>query len=508
MVQNRLVKRGAPWLAAATLVALSTAGAMAWQEAGPAVKRGADTASKEHAENLSRAFRDAAEGILPTVVTIETRTKAQESSADKDQENPFEGTPFEDFFNDPQSPFGRRFGGRGFSMRPREGMGSGVIVDASGIILTNNHVVEGADEVVVRLADGSDYIARDIKTDPDTDLAVLRIEAAQSLPVAQLGDSDSLQIGDWVIAVGNPFGLDQTVSAGIVSGKGRELASNQRRNFIQTDAAINPGNSGGPLVSLDGEVVGINTAIASNNGSYQGVGFAIPSNLAKWVMAQLIEKGSVQRAYLGVKIGEITDDLAEVLGVRRGQGVVVGEVLPGTPAAEAGFEEGDIITQFAGKPVSKPRALQELVERSALNSKQQLLVIRDGQPLALVVVVRPLPAESRSGERSSGSRNDPDGPAYEANELGIEVVELTPELAKQLGFEGRKGALVRSVAEDSLAAKAGISEGMLILKVGTQKVESVQGFESALEGQSTDKGILLLVRTADANRYVVLKANK
>ena len=220
-------------------------------------------------------------------------------------------------------------------------MGTGVIVDKSGIVLTNNHVVNGADEVTVHLADGREFKAEEIKTDEQTDLAVLRIRGAGSLlEAATLGNSDDMQIGDWVLAVGNPFELEQTVSAGIISGKGRELGSVQRAKFLQTDAAINPGNSGGPLVNLEGEVIGINTAIASNTGGYQGIGFAIPSNKAKWVMNQLIKKGAVERAYLGVKIERRrASGVAEKLGVKPGEGVLVYEVMPKSPAAEAGFQE-------------------------------------------------------------------------------------------------------------------------------------------------------------------------
>ncbi len=297
------------------------------------------------------------------MVTISSKSKAQPARRMQVPNgpkgaNPFKGTPFEDFFNN-NPDLGAESPHR---MPRREGTGSGVIVDKSGIVLTNNHVVDGADEVMVKLADGREFKAEDIKTDPQTDLAVLRIKGAGTLPAASLGNSDDLEIGDWVIAIGNPFGLDHTVSAGIISGKGRELAST-RAKFLQTDAAINPGNSGGPLVDLNGEVIGINTAIASNSGSFAGIGFAIPSNTVGWVMNQLIKRGSVERAYLGVAIGEVSGDLAEKLGGHKGEGVLVSEVFPESPAAVAGVHEGDIIVKFGDQKIHGPGELQELVER-------------------------------------------------------------------------------------------------------------------------------------------------
>ncbi|MEX2559417.1 MAG: PDZ domain-containing protein, partial [Pirellulales bacterium] len=345
-------------------------------------------------------------------------------------------------------------------------------------------------------------------TDPETDLAVLRIKAPESLPAARLGDSSQLQVGDWVIAIGTPFNLSSTVSAGIISNAGRELLSNQRTRFLQTDAAINPGNSGGPLVNLDGEVVGINTAIASSSGSFQGIGFAIPSSVARWVMSQLIETGSVQRGYLGVNIQETNTALAEQLGVGRRAGVLVAEVLPGTPAAEAGFEAGDVITEYAGKRVSTPRDLQELVERTAINSRERVTVVRDGRERQLQVMVKPLPSR---GPRPAGLADEEpqeqpaDDEGYADNDLGLEVADLTDETAQQLGFEGREGVLITGVESDSPADLIGLSEGMLILKVGKQTVTSLDEFKEALQKESLDEGVLLHVRTQAGNRFVVLK---
>jgi len=349
--------------------------------------------AQDAAKSLSKAFRAAAHKVIPTVVKIKSISKAKRVEGLPEAargQNPFKGTPFEDYFDGEGLPPGLQFHGR---IPPHMGVGSGVIIDPEGIILTNNHVVEGADEVFVELVDGRQLKATDIKTDEQSDLAVMRVKTEQPLPAAVLGDSDALDIGDWVIAVGCPFELDSTVSAGIISGKGRVLSGESRASFLQTDAAINPGNSGGPLVNLDGEVIGINTAIASNSGGYEGIGFAIPSNLAKWVTAQLIKNGAVQRAYLGVKIGEINGELADHLGVAPNSGVVVSEVLPRSPAAAAGFQEGDIILSFAGKKVGSPQQLQEVVERSAMGSTRQVEILRGGKNMKLPVEVQALPGK-------------------------------------------------------------------------------------------------------------------
>jgi serine protease Do len=272
-------------------------------------------------------------------------------------------------------------------------MGSGVIIDASGIVLTNNHVIEGEDEVVVRLGDGREFTATSVTTDPLSDLAIVRFKAPEGLPAANLGDSDSLEIGDWVIAIGSPFELEATVSAGIISGKGRSIDQIQRGRLIQTDAAINPGNSGGPLVNLDGEVVGINTAIASNSGGYQGVGFAIPSNRAKWVIRQLIKHGRVRRAYLGIRIEDVSVNVARERGVPVRGGVHVTDVMAKSPAADAGVQINDVITSIAGEPVRNSRELQEAVEQKDIDSMQPVVVMRAGKQVALSVVLKALPAE-------------------------------------------------------------------------------------------------------------------
>ncbi len=455
------------------------------------------------AENLSRAFRAAAKRVIPTVVKIKTTTEPRsvQNGGGPARENPFKGTPYEDFFGDFFED------GRGMlrGAPRRQGLGSGVIIDPKGLVLTNNHVVEGADDVVVELSDGRQLKASNIKTDPESDLAVFQIEAGSPLPAAMLGNSDEMEIGDWVLAIGNPFELELTVSAGIISGKGRALTAGQRASYLQTDAAINPGNSGGPLVNLRGEVVGVNTAIASNTGAYQGVGFAIPINLAKWVSSQLAERGMVERAYLGVGIAELDAKVAERLGVDRRAGVLVTEVFSDTPAEKAGFQIGDLIVAFAGHPVANPRELQALVERSPSGSKQNVTVLRDGKSTTLYVVVRTLPRDFAAAPGRSDEAPDDSPSGFRAEQLGFDVVDMTPGIAQKLGLDDVQGVVVSKVAPTSIAAGAGIREGMVILRVGKKAVGSVAEFEAALQGESLAKGVLLLVRSGNGNRFIVLQ---
>jgi serine protease Do len=469
---------------------------------------GAEDDDTAQAKSLSKAFRNAAHKVIPTVVKIKSITRERRvegSTGDKSGRNPWQGTPFEDFFGSDEFPPGMRFRG---TIPQRMGVGSGVIIDPSGIVLTNGHVLADADEVLVELSDGRELKGSDIKTDEQSDLAILRVKSSRPLPAATFGDSDALEIGDWVIAVGCPFELDSTVSAGIISGKGRMLPSESRASFLQTDAAINPGNSGGPLVDLDGKVIGINTAIASNSGAYEGIGFAIPANLVKWVSGQLIRSGTVHRAYMGVKIGEINGELAEALGVAPGSGVIVSEVLDNSPAVAAGLKEGDIIVSYAGKKVATPQQLQELVERSPAASRQRVEYVREGKKENLLVEVQTLPGKltlptalARNRERVKDY-----GSTVASPELGIKVSDLTPELAKQLGYGGNvSGIVVAGVQPEGVAAPAGIREGMVILRVGSKAVRSTADFKAALQQENLEKGILLLVRTQMGNRFVLLK---
>ncbi len=480
------------------VLVLAAAAVQAWAQAP-----GSDGEAAEYAESLSRAFRQAATKVLPTVVTIKTSANARQlpgRGGMPEGANPFEGTPFEEFFGD---QFDR-------SMVPRrEGLGSGVIIDPEGIVLTNNHVVAGMDSVSVELSDGRELTASEIKTDPASDLAVLRIPDAGRLPAAVLGDSDQLQIGDWVLAVGSPFGLEETVSAGIISAKGRSLQAAERAQFLQTDAAINPGNSGGPLVNLRGEVIGINTAIASGSGAYQGVGFAIPANLVKWVSEQLVREGRVQRSYLGVKARALTPDIAEQFGGQVGQGVLVQEVMPGSPADDAGLQFGDIITMLQQVPIRGPGDLQQTVEKIAVGTAVTVTILRDGQPQEVTITLEDLPATAAE-ERVPGRAPQRAPAATEMEKaMGISVQDLTAQLADQLGYSERtSGVLVTAVDGSGPAAAEGIARGMLILKVRKTEVLTVEQFRKALESESLERGVPLLVATPNDQRLVVLKSSR
>ena len=469
-----------------------------------------------HANSLSKAFRNAAEKATPSVVVVRSETKAKRPAGRGQRqgqgpqrrggENPFKGTPFEDFFRDGM-PEGFELNGPEGESRtpPRSGVGSGVVVDAGGLVLTNNHVVEGADEVTVELPDGREFKAAEIKTDPESDLAVIRLADARDLPTAKLGDSDKLEIGDWVIAIGNPFELETTVSAGIISGKGRELGSVRRAKFLQTDAAINPGNSGGPLVNLSGEVVGINTAIASNTGAYQGVGFAIPINLARWVSGQLIAQGAVERGYLGVSIGPLTNDIAAKLGIATRKGVLVTEVMENTPAANAGVQDLDVITAFDGEAVDGPRSLQEVVERSAIGQQHKLTVLRDGKTLTLPISVKPLPDKVGQREPARGGRRPAENDeTFYARDFGLEVRDKST--MAENAYEGFEGVVVDRVDPEGVAAEAGLGPGVLIRKVGKTPVKSLAEFAAAIEKESPQEGVVLQVRTPRGNSVVLLKA--
>jgi len=473
--------------------------------AGPATTYG---------KQLSRAFHAAAERVLPSVVMI-TNTPAMKEPPHNKNQAPnegsetmpfgFQGTPFGDLFKNPEF---RKFFGEMPSMpeMPRHetmGAGSGVIVDPSGVILTNYHVVAGGGRVMVRLRDGREFTAYDIKGDPQTDLAVLRIKGAENLPAAKLGNSDTAEVGDWVLALGEPFGLEGTVTAGIVSARDRGIGVANREDFIQTDAAINPGNSGGPLVNLDREVIGINTAISTTMGGNEGVGFAIPINLAKWVGGQLAETGKVHRAYLGVIIQPVTHQLADQFKVKVREGVLVTEVQPKTPAAKAGLKPGDVILQFEGKSISRPRELQSLVERSKIGSTQTMIVLRDGNRMTLKVSPAELPANFAVA--GSGSRGMEKQNTSWLEKLGIQVENLTPEVAAQLDVKVDHGVVITDVRSGSPADMAGLTSGMVITEANRHPINSVEDLRSTLSQHPLTKGVLLLVRTGEGARFVVIR---
>jgi len=469
------------------------------------------------ANTLSDAFRNSADKVLPAVVSIRNEVQpklAKAGRGERSESRTQRGVrpQLPQGFGE-LDPFLKRFfdelpeGGGAFEapQGPRLSSGSGVIIDPSGVILTNNHVVTGGGKITVRLHDGREFTASDVKTDPNTDLAIVRIKAGGSLPAATLGNSDRMRIGDWVLAIGQPFGLENTVTKGIVSATGRAVGITRYDEFIQTDAAINPGNSGGPLVNLQGEVIGINTAINSSSGGFQGVGFAIPANLAKWVSTQLVKEGKVHRAYLGVGIQKIDQSIASQLDVPT-QGALVTEVQPDSPAAKAGFQSQDVIVEFGGSKIGSPGQLQGVVSRSPINSNQPVVVLRSGKRVELTVNLREMPTNygERTARQSESSEDGSQSKHYD--KLGLQVGPLTTDVAHQLGISGTSGVVITAVEDGSPADKAGLAPSQVITQVGRKGVKSVAEFEAEVKNTSPDKGVLLLVRSAEGSRFVVVKS--
>jgi len=443
----------------------------------------------QQAKNLSVAFRSAAQKVLPTVVTIRTAASKEERGTTRQRP----ALPWEDD-QKPSEP-GFQFD---IPRNPDLGMGAGVIVDPTGVIITNRHVVEGGDVVTVRLIDGREFPVIDKKSDELSDLAVLRIETTEPLPAAQLGDSDKLDIGDWVIAVGNPFELEGTVSAGIISAKGRTLRSIGRVRFIQTDAAINPGNSGGPLVNLDGEVVGINTAIFSRSGGYQGVGFAIPANLVKWVSSELLAHGRVRRAYLGVTLEDVVLPQKAVSGDSRQSlgGVVVRQVIRDTPADKAGLKRNDVVLSFDGREVNDVATLQEMVERASLDVPHKIQILREGRSLELEIQLQESLSERELAERLKQQTDSEDQPKRQRvynKDLGLMLMDFDAALAPDTGVRVTQGVVVIHADPGKLADRAGLRTGMVIVRVNDQVINNLDDFQAAMKAAPQKAGIKIEV---------------
>ncbi len=424
---------------------------------------------------------------MPAVVNIYTEKKVKIDTG-----------PFFPFFNDPF--FRRFFGDRFFFQMPREqiqrSLGSGVIVREDGYILTNNHVIKEADKIKVSLLDKRGFSAKVIGTDPKTDLALLKIDA-DNLPVLPLGDSDQLEIGQFVLAIGNPFGLSGTVTMGIVSAKGRaNLRIADYEDFIQTDAAINPGNSGGALINLKGELVGINTAIFSRSGGYMGIGFAIPSNMAKAVMESLLKYGKVVRGWLGVSIQELTPELKKSFDYQ-GTGVLVAEVLPETPAEKAGIKPGDIIVEYNGEKIESVFQLKNLVAETHPGTEAEIKIFREGKYLTL---------KTKIAELKESSPAISSAPSSPSARLGMEVSELTPELRKSYNLPaGLEGVMITALEPGGRAERAGLKIGDVILKVNRTRVRTARDFWKAAEASGKNQ-ILLWVWREGANLFLVIPA--
>ena len=496
------IKANGKWLAVVACTVLVAGAAIGW---GQVQNNARPHAEARDVRALSAVFREVAKAARPGVVTIETTSKplqVREGIPD------MEDSPFRDFFRN--RPEFREFFRRQ-PQRQMHGMGSGVVIDPKGIILTNRHVVADAQEVTVKFADGREarVSAGDIKTDPRTDIAIVRVKDVGHLDAIPMGNSDQVEVGDWVLAIGSPFGFDLTVTAGIISAKGRGIHKTDREDYIQTDAAINPGNSGGPLLNLDGEVIAINTAISTRSGGYDGVGFEVPINMARWVADQLIAKGEVSRAYLGVKIGPVEGTLAKVLNVPSGQGAIVNQVFPGSPAAKAGVQSQDLILDFNGQKVGGTKELQGIVERLDVGKTYSMTLIRDGKRMSLPVTVEAMPKQdsafARGGEEDNGAANEKPREAVAVDDLGIEISALTPEAAKELKMADAKGVVVSSVKQGSLADEAGLREGMLIERINKQAVTTPEQFKEAMKKVSLLKGIILDVRTPLGTQLMAIR---
>jgi Do/DeqQ family serine protease len=440
---------------------------------------------------LQDAFVQVAQSVKPSVVNIATTQRPRPTEGRRGQKVP---PQFREFFGD---DFMERFFGDQ-QQRERHSLGSGVIVDKRGYILTNNHVIEQADEIEVRLSDKRKFKATVVGKDPKTDLAVIKVDAADSLPVAQLGDSTKIRIAEWVMAIGNPFGLDQTVTVGVVSAVGRsDVGITTYEDFIQTDASINPGNSGGPLVNLSGEVIGINTAIVATG---QGIGFAIPINMVREITDRLIAEGRVVRGWLGIGIQDLTEELAAQFGVKPDEGVLVGNVMKDGPAEKAGMKTGDIIQEFNGVKITSVRQLQKEVAQTSVKSSATVRVWRERQSVPLSVVLGEQPSELAAGP--------PTAPAESTERFGFSVQELTAELREQLKLSGTDGVIVSGVEEGGPAARAGLRAGDVVTQVNRETVRSVKDF-SRIVGQVRRGGnLLLLVQRDGSSRFLVLSPKK
>jgi serine protease Do len=446
----------------------------------------------------------------PAVVTITAKVKGQPAEQENGGGAPFGNSPFDQYFQ-------QFFGQQGIPMpqpSPRQAapqaevLGSGFIISADGTIVTNNHVIDGGSDIKVTLDDGTELPATVIGSDAKTDMAVLKVDAGKPLPTVQWGDSDKLMVGDQVLAIGNPFGIGTTVTAGIVSARGRDLNNGPYDDFIQIDAPINHGNSGGPLVDMDGKVVGINTAIYSPNGGSVGVGFAVPSDEAQQVVAKLIKNGSIAYGYLGVQIQPVTPDAANAIGLAHAQGALVASVTQGSPAAKAGLEPGDVITAVGGQAVKDPKDLSRKIADLAPGARETLGVWHKGESVKLPVTI----GQNKDDQKTASAGSDDSGnPAAEQGlripAIGLSLVDITPQLRLAMNLPvGERGALVESVRPDKSAADAGVQPGDVIVSVNQVAVTTAKEVNRDISEaeKSGRKSVLLLVRRGGTQTFVAV----
>jgi serine protease Do len=432
------------------------------------------------------AFVQVAKKVQPSVVSIRSERTVTVSPGEGFGEDFFRGTPFEDFF--------KQHGGPPMKRR-QTGEGSGVIVDPKGYILTNYHVVTGADKLTIRLFDGRELKGTVQGTDPKTDLAVVHMEA-KDLPLAMLGDSDKIQVGEWAMAIGSPFGLEETVTVGVISAKGRTgLGTGTYEDFIQTDASINPGNSGGPLVNIEGEVIGINAMIIAPG---QGIGFAIPINLAKSIMAELIKTGKVIRPWVGIGLQNLTPELMKGLNVKEKEGALISQVYEGSPAGKAGLKVGDIIVQIDGKKIKDSQDVVREVLKRKVDQKIEFEVIRDGKRVEVSVTTTQMPSTPTEQKAAKP----------EKEWFGLRVTTVTPDIAKQLGIEKAEGVVIEGVETGSAAQDAGLRKGDVILELNRQRIKDENDYRDAMEKIKSGQGALLLISRGGSTFFVPLAEEK
>jgi len=436
-----------------------------------------------------RSFTNLAKKMKPSVINIRSTKLVKHPG--RGLWGPFAPkSPYRDFFGD--EFFERFFGESPPKEFPQNSLGSGFIIDEKGYILTNNHVIEKADKIKVRLSDEQEFDAEVVGRDPKTDIALIKIESTKPLQSVTMGDSDKLQVGEWLIAIGNPFGLEHTVTAGIGSAKGRVIGSGPYDDFIQTDASINPGNSGGPLINMRGEVVGINTAIIAGG---HGIGFAIPINMAKQVLPQLKEKGEVTRGWLGVMIQQVTPELAKQFGLDKSEGALVARVIEDSPAERAGIKREDIIIEFDHKKIHKMSELPRIVANTPVGKQVEVKIIRQGREKNLKIEVGELKEEkvAKAGEFTT------------EKEFGLTVQGLTPEIARHLGISEKAGVLVSEVKVGSPAHEAGIRRGDIIKEIDRQPIEDLKGYRRQMTKLKGKNEILMLIQREENTFFVVLK---
>lgn len=460
------------------------------------------------------SFADLADKLLPAVVNISTTHDVE----GEDQVVPGlpqlpPGSPFEEFFKDYFERFQNQQGGQGGAApapkRKTRSLGSGFVISAKGLIVTNNHVIDDATEIVVAFHDGREAPAKLVGRDAKSDIALLQVETKSDLPFVEFGDSDKARVGDWVLAIGNPFGLGGTVTAGIVSARGRDINAGPYDDFIQTDASINRGNSGGPMFDMDGKVIGINSMIFSPSGGSVGIGFAIPARTVQQVIKDLQQYGHARRGWLGVTIQHVTEDIAESLGMEHPVGALVQGVQTGSPAAEAGIEEGDVIVSFDGKAVEEMRRLPRIVAETEIGKSVTVEFIRGGKHLTKKVKVGELNDEVKTADATKKpSAEKPSGPARELKTLGLSVTALTPQLREKYGVgDDVKGVVVVGVDANGQAADKGVQPGMVIEAVTQRAVTSPDDLRAGIEAarKAGRQSVLLQVRLGDRKRFLALK---